>query len=32
MQEKYLILILHVRASAFIFRVFRIFVLALIKP
>ena len=32
MQEKYLILILHVRTSAFIFRVFRIFVLAPINP
>lgn len=32
MQEKYLKLILHVRASAFIFRVFRIFVLAPINP
>ena len=32
MQEKRLILILHVRASAFIFRVFYNFVLALIKP
>ena len=32
MQEKHLILILHVRTSASIFRVFRIFVLALIKP
>ena len=32
MQEKHLILILHVRASAFIFRVFRIFVLAPINP
>ena len=31
-KEKNLKLILHVRASAFIFRVFRIFVLALIKP
>ena len=31
MQEKYLILILHVRTSAFIFRVFLIFVLAPVK-
>ena len=32
MQEKHLILILHARTSAFIFRVFYNFVLALIKP
>ena len=32
MQEKHLILILHVRTSAFIFRVFYKYILALIKP
>ena len=31
-KEKYLNLILHARTSAFIFRVFFFFVLALIKP